>query len=91
MQNTLVIITIMLALGGCAAKAPERAWTPTSESASSLESARAACEKQALEHAGTVPGQAQGLAASAAGGIFVECMRKAGWELKAAPQGATEP
>jgi len=79
-------LAVVLFVLGCAAQPPKRVWTATVDSPPPLEETRARCEKEAVAAAGKAPGQAQGLGASAAGGTLIDCMRKAGWELRPAPE-----
>jgi hypothetical protein len=86
-MNFLSSRSILLALlcvsfaSACATKAPvETEWVAARDGAEDLEAARRACKARALEETKSL--DTPGLGARAAGGIFTNCMREKGWELR---------
>jgi hypothetical protein len=56
---------------------PTTRWQRVEGSSEPLENARTACKQEALEKTKSI--RQQGVATRAAGGIFIECMRRHGW------------
>jgi hypothetical protein len=68
----------------CIPKAPlQTEWVAVGGGAEDLEAARNACRARAAEATKTVRSGAVGT--EAAGGVFMECMREKGWDLREKP------
>jgi hypothetical protein len=80
-KGVMRTLAIALALGaGCrsrTAPAPKAQWQRVDGTKEPFETARTACEQEALENTKGVPHQST--ATQAAAGIFVDCMRRRGW------------
>ena len=89
-MQTLKIRALSLALlsmsfaAACAPKAPlQTEWVAVGSGAEDLDAARNACKARAAEATKTVRSAVVGT--EAAGGVFMDCMREKGWELREKP------
>ena len=81
-MRIVVGLAVILALvAGCRSKPahPTATWQRTSDAAKPLSEARDACKTEALEKGDEVA--KPGMASRAAGGLFVECMKRNGWVM----------
>jgi hypothetical protein len=82
--GVLSLVLLSISLVACTPKAPvQTEWVAVGGGAEDLEAARNACKARAAEATKTVRSATVGT--EAAGGVYMQCMREKGWELREKP------